>query len=185
MSNLGQCLTTPASAEMDASVQFFPLWLQFGPDLSSVLGDTALDVGVGPGIGLGFEAPYNGQPVWDICAAVTAEAEVKIPNPTDPTNEDADLLNDTLSSALLGPYSIISSNNDDAVNLCPFPASPPNPLPARPGAPTNVTATPGNGQATVIWSPPPTNEGGDGGGDITDYIIIPISPAGSQPSSAV
>ena len=117
MSNLGQCLTTPASAEMDASVQFFPLWLQFGPDLSSVLGDTALDVGVGPGIGLGFEAPYNGQPVWDICAAVTAEAEVKIPNPTDPTNEDADLLNDTLSSALLGPYSIISSNNDDAVNF--------------------------------------------------------------------
>ena len=37
----------------------------------------------------------------------------------------------------------------------------------------------------MIWSPPPTNEGGDGGGDITDYIIIPISPAGSQPSSAV
>ena len=36
-----------------------------------------------------------------------------------------------------------------------------------PGAPTNVTATPGNGTATMRWTAPSSN----GGSSLTGYVI--------------
>lgn len=41
------------------------------------------------------------------------------------------------------------------------------PPPSAPSAPQTVTATPGNGQATVTWSPPATN----GGSPLTSYTV--------------
>ncbi|HEY5202584.1 MAG TPA: fibronectin type III domain-containing protein [Acidothermaceae bacterium] len=43
----------------------------------------------------------------------------------------------------------------------------PHPAATAPGAPTNVVATPGNGQATVTWAPAP-----DGGSPITQYLVM-------------
>ena len=56
-----------------------------------------------------------------------------------------------------------------------LPSSPSNAVtpPVAPGAPTNVTATAGNGQATVTFAAPAS----DGGSPITDYTVI-SSPGG-------
>jgi hypothetical protein len=60
-------------------------------------------------------------------------------------------------------------------------------LPTAPGAPANVTATAGNGQATVSWAAPSNN----GGSPITGYAItsspggVTVTAAGSATSAAV
>jgi hypothetical protein len=43
-------------------------------------------------------------------------------------------------------------------------------VPAAPAAPTNVTATPGNGTASLTWTPP--------SGKITSYAIVAYDAAG-------
>ena len=50
-----------------------------------------------------------------------------------------------------------------------------------PGAPTNVTATPGNGSITATWTAPAN----DGGSPLTDYLICAYGPGGTcqQPSA--
>src|SRR5947209_12342792 len=48
-----------------------------------------------------------------------------------------------------------------------------------PGAPTNVVATAGNGQASVGWSPPAST----GGSPITGYTVT-ASPGGATASTA-
>ena len=53
------------------------------------------------------------------------------------------------------------------VDFHPAPSGPPT----APGAPTNVTAVPGNGQAVVSWQAPASN----GGSLITSYVVKPSS----------
>ena len=48
--------------------------------------------------------------------------------------------------------------------------------PTVPGAPTNVTASPGNGSATVTWTAP-----GNGGSPITSYTVTTTGPAAPAP----
>jgi hypothetical protein len=60
------------------------------------------------------------------------------------------------------------------------PASTPSPAvipsaPTVPGAPTGVTATAGNGQATVSWTAP-----GNGGSPITSYTVTPFVGSTAQ-----
>jgi RHS repeat-associated protein len=52
--------------------------------------------------------------------------------------------------------------------------------PALPGAPTGVTATAGNAQATVSWTAP-----ADGGSPITSYTVTPYVGATAQTSTTV
>ncbi|MBV9285051.1 MAG: fibronectin type III domain-containing protein, partial [Acidimicrobiia bacterium] len=52
--------------------------------------------------------------------------------------------------------------------------------PTVPGTPTNVTAAPGNGQATVSWTAP-----SDGGSTIRSYTIIPYAGGVAQPSTTI
>ena len=49
-----------------------------------------------------------------------------------------------------------------------------------PGTPTNVSASPGNGAATVSWSAPST-----GGGALTSYTVTPYAAGLAQPSTVV
>ena len=49
-----------------------------------------------------------------------------------------------------------------------------------PGAPTGVTATPGNASAAVSWSAPP-----DGGSALTGYVVTPYIGSVAQPSTTV
>ncbi|MDT0213272.1 DUF4082 domain-containing protein [Rothia sp. ARF10] len=49
-----------------------------------------------------------------------------------------------------------------------------------PGAPSGVSATPGNGSAVVTWAAPP-----DGGSAITGYTVTPWIGSTAQPSKAV
>jgi hypothetical protein len=48
--------------------------------------------------------------------------------------------------------------------------------PTAPGTPTNVTAVPGNAQATLSWTAP-----GDGGSPITSYTVTPFIGSTAQP----
>ncbi|MFN8018898.1 MAG: fibronectin type III domain-containing protein [Acidimicrobiales bacterium] len=48
-----------------------------------------------------------------------------------------------------------------------------------PGAPSGVTATSGNGQATVTWTAPAS----DGGTSVTGYVVTPYVGATAQPST--
>jgi hypothetical protein len=50
-----------------------------------------------------------------------------------------------------------------------------------PGAPTNVSATAGNGQATVNWTPPSSN----GGSAITSYTVTPYIGSTAQTPTTV
>lgn len=54
------------------------------------------------------------------------------------------------------------------------------PMPVAPGAPTAVTATPGNGSATVTWSAPDN----DGGSPITSYTVKALT-SGTAPAQTV
>ncbi len=49
-----------------------------------------------------------------------------------------------------------------------------------PGAPTNVSATAGDGTATVTWTAP-----GNGGSPITSYVVTPYIGTTAQPSTTV
>jgi Domain of unknown function (DUF4082)/Fibronectin type III domain/Bacterial Ig domain len=53
--------------------------------------------------------------------------------------------------------------------------------PTTPGAPTGVTATSGNGSATVSWTAPSSN----GGSAITSYTVTPFVGSAAQTSLAV
>ncbi|MCA1702431.1 MAG: fibronectin type III domain-containing protein [Actinobacteria bacterium] len=56
----------------------------------------------------------------------------------------------------------------------------------RPFPPGSVEATPGNGQATVTWTPPPTQTDGtpgDNGEAITSYVVT-VSPGGQSATTA-
>ena len=53
--------------------------------------------------------------------------------------------------------------------------------PAAPGAPTGVTATAGNGSATVSWTAPSSN----GGSAITSYTVTPYISSTAQPAVVV
>ncbi len=52
--------------------------------------------------------------------------------------------------------------------------------PTVPGVPTNVTATPGNGSATVSWTAP-----ANGGAQITSYTVTPSTGGTSLPPTTV
>jgi hypothetical protein len=52
--------------------------------------------------------------------------------------------------------------------------------PTAPAAPTGVTATAGNGQATVSWTAP-----GNGGSPITTYTVTPYIGSSAQPTTTV
>jgi hypothetical protein len=52
---------------------------------------------------------------------------------------------------------------------------------AKPDAPTDVSATPGDGQATVVWTPPISN----GGSPIRHYVVTPFSNGTAGTSVAV
>ena len=52
--------------------------------------------------------------------------------------------------------------------------------PAPPGQPTAVSATPGNGSATVTWSAPPAN-----GSSITSYTVTPYAGTSAQTPTTV
>jgi len=54
------------------------------------------------------------------------------------------------------------------------------PQPSAPAAPTAVSASPGNGSATVSWSAP-----ADGGSPITSYTITPYEGSTAQPATTV
>jgi PKD repeat protein len=73
---------------------------------------------------------------------------------------------------IVGASAVFPIQNGDIAGLS-IGAGTPAPLPNVPGAPTGVTATAGNGQATVTWSAP----GSDGGSPITGYTVT-ASPGG-------
>ena len=52
--------------------------------------------------------------------------------------------------------------------------------PTVPGAPTNVSATAGDGNATVSWTAPP-----NGGAPITSYTVTPYIGSAAQPATTV
>ena len=73
---------------------------------------------------------------------------------------------------IVGASAVFPIQNGTVAGLSIGAGTPP-PLPNVPGAPTGVTATAGNGQATVTWSAPASN----GGSPITGYTVT-ASPGG-------
>jgi hypothetical protein len=68
-------------------------------------------------------------------------------------------------------FTVVATNAKG--DSAPSDASAPLTLPVAPDAPTNVTATPGNAQATVTWTAPTS----DGGATVTKYVVTPSGGA--------
>jgi putative nucleotidyltransferase with HDIG domain len=93
------------------------------------------------------------------------------PPPSGSTNtESASRSTETTVARPNGPGSggSPSSNTTTTATTTTVAATIPGALPTAPAAPTGVSATGGNGEATVSWSTP-----GDGGASITSYTVTP------------
>ena len=70
----------------------------------------------------------------------------------------------------------VSATNANGTGPASSPSNAVTPRPTPPGAPTGVTATAGNGSATVSWTAPSNN----GGSAITSYTVTPYIGSTAQ-----
>ena len=151
------CITTQLTASLVGAVSISPLWLQLGPPQANVgAGLTAAAIAQGS-ITVNPPAPpvFNGG--GDICVAGNWDAQINIGD-----------FNASKSGNYLGPFNIVGDGS-----LCPMGQTAGA---TAPGAPATPAATPGDGTATVTWSPPAS----DGGSAITGYNVYEGTTAGGE-----
>jgi invasion protein IalB len=152
------------SAESAPSAPVTPATTPDAPlDVSAVAGNASATVSwTAPGDG--------GAPV--IRHTVTATPGGATATTTGTSATVAGLANGTAYSFTVHAVNDVGNGPESAASNAVTPST-------TPGSPSNVTAEPGNGQATVTWSAPAS----DGGSPVTGYTVT-ASPGGATASTA-
>jgi hypothetical protein len=161
--------TGPASAASNAVTPTGPTTPAAPTGVSAAPGDSSASVSwVAPGDGGSSITSYSVTPF----VGTTAQPTTVVPgSPPGTSTVVSGLSNGTTYTFVVSATNAIGSGPASS----PSGAVTPGPLP---GAPTNVSALPGNGSATVAWTAPTT-----GGGGITSYTITPFVGSTPQPST--
>jgi len=161
--------TGPASAPSNAVTPTGPTTPAAPAGVSAAPGDSSASVSwVAPADGGSSIKSYSVTPF----VGTTAQPSTVVPgSPPATSTIVSGLTNGTTYTFVVSATNAIGSGPASSAS---GPVTP-GPLP---GAPTNVSALPGNGSATVFWTAPTT-----GGGGITSYTISPFVGSTPQPST--
>jgi hypothetical protein len=122
-----------------------------------------------------------GAPSSDGGAAITSYTVTSSPGGHTATGAGSPLVVSGLTNGVSYTFTVTAHNAEgDGAPSAASNAVVPGTTPVAPGAPTNVTATPGNGRVAVSFTPPAS----DGGAAITSYTVT-AAPGGQTASGAV
>jgi len=128
------------------------------------------DIAIGMYADSGFGDTLTAGTGWSLRANVSDDSNIEL------LNEDQ-----SLTTAGATPSATVGTGASTVWMMATVAFAPANSSATAPGSPTGVTATPGNGTATISWTPPANN----GGSGITSYTVTPYIGSTAQTPTTV